>query len=78
MIIHSDGSPGGRRYSVGFVGSLFVHVVLAATLLWLADTLPPTERADVGVDSGRSTPRHSSALLGGGDERSCLDPGNDL
>jgi beta-lactamase regulating signal transducer with metallopeptidase domain len=65
MIMHSDGHP-RRQYSVGVVGSLVIHVVLVTTVLWVASTMQPANPIGAGGGSGRDGPRHSSALLRGG------------
>jgi beta-lactamase regulating signal transducer with metallopeptidase domain len=66
MIIHADGHPGSRRYSVGLVGSILIHFVLVTTVLWVAGTMQPADPVGAGGGAGRYAPRHSSALLRGG------------
>ena len=66
MLLHTDGHPQGRRYSVGFVGTLLFHVALVAVVLWQAGTVRPVDPSDGRGASGRYTPRHSSALLRSG------------
>jgi beta-lactamase regulating signal transducer with metallopeptidase domain len=66
MIIYGDGRPTGRRYSVGFVGSLFTHVVLVAAMLSQAGAMRTADPFEAGVGSGRHTPLHSPALLRSG------------
>jgi beta-lactamase regulating signal transducer with metallopeptidase domain len=66
MIMHADGHPVRRRYSVGVVGSLLVHVALVAAVLSQAGTTQPADPFDARGGSGRYDPRHSSALLRSG------------
>ncbi len=66
MIMHADGHPVRRRYSVGVVGSLLVHVALVAVVLSQAGSTQPADPFDARGGSGRYDPRHSSALLRSG------------
>jgi beta-lactamase regulating signal transducer with metallopeptidase domain len=66
MIIYTDGRPTGRRYSVGFVGSLLAHVAIVAVVLSQAGAMRPAQPPDAQGGSGRYSPRHSSALLRSG------------
>ena len=56
MIMHADGHPVRRRYSVGFVGSLLVHVALVAAVLSQAGSTQPADPFDARGGSGRYDP----------------------
>jgi beta-lactamase regulating signal transducer with metallopeptidase domain len=66
MIMHTDGHPVGSRYSVGFVGSLICHIAFVGVLLSQAGAPRPAGPFEAGSGTGRHGPRHSSALLRGG------------
>jgi bla regulator protein BlaR1 len=60
MILQVDGHPSGRRYSVGFVGSVLLHVVLVAVVLSQAGATRPA-LPDAHGRSGRyAAPRVSA------------------
>ena len=63
MILHADGHPTRRHYSVGFVGSILFHVALVALVLSQAGAPRQADSFDAPGGSGRYTPRHSAALL---------------
>jgi beta-lactamase regulating signal transducer with metallopeptidase domain len=65
MILRADEQITRRRYSLGFAGSLLVHVALVAAVLYMAGTMQPRDPA-AGGGTGRSNGRYSSALLRAG------------
>ena len=78
MILHADGHPTRRHYSVGFVGSILFHVALVALVLFQAGAPRSADSYGAPGGSGRYAPRHSSALLRsnqfGGDPTGTMGP----
>jgi beta-lactamase regulating signal transducer with metallopeptidase domain len=66
MILYADGHPVGKRYSVGFIGSIVFHVLLVAAVLFQAGQTRTADPFDGRGITGRNTGRHSSALLRAG------------
>jgi bla regulator protein blaR1 len=61
MILQGEGHPSGRRrYSVGVVASVLLHVALVAVVLWQAGAARPAP-PDTQGRYGRYTPRHAPA-----------------
>jgi beta-lactamase regulating signal transducer with metallopeptidase domain len=66
MIIRAEGPPPRRPYSLGVVGSVVIHALLVAAVLYVASRVAPRQPVEPAYSSGRSSSRHASALARGG------------
>jgi beta-lactamase regulating signal transducer with metallopeptidase domain len=66
MIFRAVGPPPRRRYSLGVAGSVAIHALLVAALLYVASTMAPREPVAPGYSAGRSSSRDASAIVRGG------------
>jgi beta-lactamase regulating signal transducer with metallopeptidase domain len=66
MIFRAEGPPPRRRYSLGVVGSVAIHALLVAALLYVASTVAPRPPVEPGYSSGRSSSRDASAIVRSG------------
>jgi beta-lactamase regulating signal transducer with metallopeptidase domain len=64
MILRPEGSPPRRRYSLGVVGSVVIHALLVAAVVYVASTVASRPPVESGYSSGRSSSRDASPLVG--------------
>jgi beta-lactamase regulating signal transducer with metallopeptidase domain len=66
MIIRAEGPPPRRPYSLGVLGSVVIHALLVAAVLYVANTVAPRQPVAPGYSSGQSSSRDVSAIMRNG------------
>jgi beta-lactamase regulating signal transducer with metallopeptidase domain len=64
MILRSEGPPPRRRFSLGVVGSIVIHALLVAAVLFTASTMASRQPVDSGYSAGGSSARDASPVVG--------------